>query len=422
VSLNRLIFYSAMIGGWAALVGWFVSELFLFRRDVPGGFWGFVVVLLTAGILGGCIAGSLALLGGVASGTLKGQFPRFFPAFLGGMIGGLVGALPGNSIFLLLKFNVFLILGWTMVGLAIGAVEGIYDRSPKKLRNGLIGGGIGGFLGGIIFILLGGQGMAERAAGFVILGMCIGCFIGLAQVLLKEAWLTVEAGFRPGRQLVLSLPETVMGTSEKAALPFIAYGAKGVEPVHVRIMRRDDGSYLLQDNNTRTGTFVNGRPIQGAVVLRDNDVIQLGVNLVRFREAHRQAAREAVPVQAVPVQAVPVQALPVARPSAVVAAGPPPLPQAALPATAPARPKPPPVPPGVVARPSGGGVSPISVKPAPAPTMPAARPPAPAPAVSPSPAAAATAPAPRTCPICGRAGTAVAQSAKLRCASCGINF
>ena len=88
----------------------------------------------------------------------------------------------------------------------------------------------------------GGSSMADRATGFVILGTCIGCFIGLAQVILKEAWLTVEAGVRPGRQLVLSSPEMLMGTSEKAALPFIAFGAKGVEPVHARIMRRDDGS------------------------------------------------------------------------------------------------------------------------------------------------------------------------------------
>ncbi len=121
--------------------------------------------------------------------------------------------------------------------------------------------------------------------------MCIGCFIGLAQVILKEAWLTVEAGFRPGRQLVLNMPELLMGTSEKAALPFIAFGTKGVEPVHLRILRQADGSYLLEDNHSRTGTFVNGQAVQRAVILRNNDAIQLGVNVVRFRERQRQGRR-----------------------------------------------------------------------------------------------------------------------------------
>src|SRR5207244_2364855 len=144
------------------------------------------------------------------------------------------------------------------MGLAIGAVEGLYDRSARKIRNGLIGGGVGGLLGGLLFDPVNGWVggvMSSRAASFVILGTCIGFFVGLAQVVLKEAWLTVEVGFRPGRQLLLNMPEIVMGTSEKAALPFIAYGAKGVEPVHLRIARRDDGSYLLQDNHSRTGTF-----------------------------------------------------------------------------------------------------------------------------------------------------------------------
>ena len=303
VSLNRLIFYSAMIGGWAAFVGWLLSEILFFQRSFHEGFWGFLINLLAAGIIGGCIAGGLTLLGGLASGTFKGQILRFFPVFLGRISGRGGRSLPGNSIYLVLKFTFFQILGWTMMGLAIGAVEGLYDRSPKKLRNGLLGGGIGGFLGGIIFNMLGATSMAERATGFVMLGMCIGCFIGLAQVILKEAWLTVENGFRPGRQLVLNMPEIIMGTSEKAALPFIAFGAKGVEPIHLRIVRQADGSYVLQDNHSRTGTFLNGQHVQGAVVLKNNDAIQLGVNVVRFRERHRQgsAALESRPAVVAPV-------------------------------------------------------------------------------------------------------------------------
>ncbi len=163
VSLNRLIFYSAMIGGWAAFVGWLVSEIIFFQRSFHGGFWGFLINLLAAGIIGGCIAGGLTLLGGLASGTFKGQILRFFPVFLGGALGGIVGALFGGTLYLVIKHPVVQVIGWTLVGLAIGAVEGLYDRSPKKLRNGLLGGGIGGLLGGIIFNMLGAANMAEHA-------------------------------------------------------------------------------------------------------------------------------------------------------------------------------------------------------------------------------------------------------------------
>ena len=61
--------------------------------------------------------------------------------------------------------------------------------------------------------------MISRATAFVILGMCIGILIGLVKVVLKEAWLTVLDGYRPGRQLILSEAETVLGRAEYAALP-----------------------------------------------------------------------------------------------------------------------------------------------------------------------------------------------------------
>ena len=312
-----------------------------------------------------------------------------------------------------------------MVGLAIGAVEGIYDRSAKKLRNGLIGGGVGGFLGGILFNLLGATSMAERAAGFVILGVCIGCFVGLAQVILKEAWLTVESGFRPGRQLVLSLPEVIMGTSEKASLPFIAFGAKGVEPIHVRIKRRQDGSYLLEDNHSRTGTFVNGKHVQGEIVLQNDDMIQLGVNLVRFREILKhlpegdEKRRAGATPPAVPA-ATPVQStagavfVPSARPAVVAAA---PLP----------RPNPPTAPPRAAPRSSTSARQPRPrprrLRPPPEPCP--GRPPGPPLGAPPSPTRRLPPPplpGRPGCPICGRAGVVLPQSSKRRCVSCGILY
>ena len=182
-----------------------------------------------------------------------------------------------------------------MIGVAVGVTEGIFDRNLKKIGDGAVGGVIGGFLAGLLFVavsLVTRSAMSSRAFAFVLLGLFIGVFIGLAQVILKEAWLTVEAGFRPGRQMILGSELVTMGTSEKSSLIFIAYGAKGVEPTHLRITKQNDGRYLLEDNQSRTGTLVNGQPISGATLLSDGDAIQFGVNVVRFNERANQRSAE----------------------------------------------------------------------------------------------------------------------------------
>ncbi|HYT88084.1 MAG TPA: FHA domain-containing protein, partial [Gemmataceae bacterium] len=291
MSLNRLIFYGAIIGGWAAFVGWMIAEILLAAADKTE-WW---VVTLISGLVGAAIGGGLSMLAGVANAQWLQMFKRLGPGFLGGLAGGALGGLLGDGIVKLTGGNpIGYIFGWTLLGVAIGAVDGLYSRSPLKLRNGLIGGAIGGFLGGLLFLPFNGiGGLSGRATSFVALGMCIGLFIAIVQVVLKDAWLTVVDGYRPGRQLIITEPETFMGTAEKIALPFIAFGARGVEPRHVRIVRQPDGTYVVMDNNTRSGTKLNSQPLTAPAVLRDGDVIAFGVNMVRFSERRRGAGASA---------------------------------------------------------------------------------------------------------------------------------
>ena len=63
-----------------------------------------------------------------------------------------------------------------VLGLGVGVVEGIYDRSFRKIRNGLIGGATGGLIGGLLFdwiynLELTASGRSSRAAAFVVLGL-----------------------------------------------------------------------------------------------------------------------------------------------------------------------------------------------------------------------------------------------------------
>ena len=76
-----------------------------------------------------------------------------------------------------------------------------------KLKKCIIGGGIGGFVGGLLAYMLRETwtGLfadkdatllwSPTAIGFVTLGLFIGLLVGLAQVVLKEAWIKVEADF-----------------------------------------------------------------------------------------------------------------------------------------------------------------------------------------------------------------------------------
>src|ERR1043165_8790595 len=238
MSLTRLIVWSTLIGGWAAFFGWLFAELALHW------FHNFFITLLMITLVAIPIGGGICLASGLTSPRMDVLLRRLVLGSAGGLAAGLVGGLLGSLIFLPVYLEsvrseagvfVLRVLGFTTIGICIGAgigaSEGIVERSFHKMRNGLIGGVVGGLVGGIFLSLVLGAGSTtygntSRAVSFVLLGMCIGLAIGLAQVLLKQAWLTVEAGFRPGRQLILGESKVTMGRSEKSSIIFIAFGAK----------------------------------------------------------------------------------------------------------------------------------------------------------------------------------------------------
>lgn len=428
MSFARLIYWSAILGGWSAFIGWLLFELPFGRLVDRGGFVGLAIAVLMFTFVAAGIGAGLSQVSGLVNLQWQNQLRRLIPGVIGGVLAGLVGGVLANLAFFAIQsifggatssVTQFLgaalgfivrVLGWTFIGVCLGAAEGIFDRTWRKLRNGLIGGGLGGLLGGLSFVLVSYViGSASgRALSFVLLGLFIGLFIGLAQVLLKEAWLTVEEGFRPGRQLVLSAAETTMGTSEKAGMIFIAYGAKGVEPLHLRVRREKDGRYILEDNNSRTGTLLNGERIGEPTILQDGDLIQFGTNAVRFNERYKQAGgggadetRRARGSRGVAAAAPPP--VPAVSPAAIKAAAPPPRPAA----------PPPPPPPPVVA------VTPAPPRPAPAPPKPAAAPSKPA-APAPAPAAKGK-PEEGMCPVC-ESYKAVGIRGERRCKNCFSMF
>ena len=243
--------------------------------------------------------------------------------------GSALGGFIGNLLFAYLGLP--RAFGWLIMGVSIGAVDGLFDRAWKKVRNGLIGGALGELIGGFLFepiqrMAASPTGMASRAIAFVLLGVSIGALIGLVQVVLKEAWLTVLDGYRPGRQLILSREMTTLGRAENANLPFFGPTAQEMGKQHATSCQ-PNGQFVLEDLGAKAGTKVNGEPVQGRRGLRDGDRIQMGGNLIRFSERQRSAAPAPVPVPVPVLHPVPAPAArPVAVTAPVVASPPLPLP------------------------------------------------------------------------------------------------
>jgi hypothetical protein len=307
MSFRLFIYYCAVCGGCAAYLGWTVGRLLsgdsaLVVAGVKGMFLGMIVALAL---------GLVDALWAFSPSQVLQIGPRVLIAGTIGTLGGLFGGLIGQIFYGMLQFSVFLIFGWTITGLLIGSSLGVFDilarlmrgedlrGAQRKIFNGVLGGTLGGLLGGVLFLLLKGfwtgifqdkpdtQLWSPSATGFVALGMCIGLLIGLAQVILKVAWVRVEAGFRPGRELILSRPEVTIGRAESCDIGL--FGDAAVERLHARILQRG-GDYFLADNGSPSGTFVNDRRVGEPVPLRSGDVIRLGRNVLRFREARKQKA------------------------------------------------------------------------------------------------------------------------------------
>src|SRR5262249_44806882 len=154
----------------------------------------------------------------------------------------------------------------------------------------------GGVLGGILAMVLriiwtkikpeGEDWLwSPTAMGFVALGMCIGLLVGLAQVILKEAWIKVEAGFRAGREMILAKEKTSIGRAEGVDLAL--FGDAGVEKLHANIVV-DHGRYFLVGCAAPGDTFVNDQKINGRVALSSGDLIRMGRSALRFYEKQKR--------------------------------------------------------------------------------------------------------------------------------------
>jgi hypothetical protein len=305
MSFRLFIYYCALCGGAGAFLGWALG-----RWQVTGK--GVFATGLIGLLVGLAISFALSLLDGLWNVPLRqvGAIgARVLTSVIIGSAGGLLGGIVGQALYNTWNISLVVVFGWTLTGLLIGGSLGVFELLAVLLRNqpphgpirktlnGLIGGTAGGLLGGVLYTVMRGT-LTERFSdkdtdrlwtpsswGFVILGMCIGLLIALAQVILKEAWLKVEAGFRKGREQIISKPIITIGRAEDCDVGL--FGDPQVDKHHCQIARRGN-DYVLTDEGSSSGTFVNDERVNGSRFLRSGDLIRLGRCLLRFGERHKK--------------------------------------------------------------------------------------------------------------------------------------
>lgn len=274
------------------------------RKIWLGAGFGFVGSLLASLILGALNVQSptrdpntTAILVGVIAGSLIPALLSAYPALLAGTpvralrsggLAALLGAVLMTAVALGLtqvadKEAVFFrgsniaagLLVWAAFGLALGSIDGLVGRAPRRV----VLGGVGGALGGVIAFLLGY--LLQNEGTFVVVGLLIGLGSGVIQEVAKQAWVTIVGGPNANMQAIVDKPVLRFGSSEDADIDFGLYRDAAVALRHFEV-RRQEGAYLLVPLPNAGPLAVNGEAVGRERRLRDGDRIQIGGTTLQF--------------------------------------------------------------------------------------------------------------------------------------------
>lgn len=170
------------------------------------------------------------------------------PAILGGLaVGALAGILVQSLFGATSSLPAIVVLagrwaGWTALGAMIG-VALTWFVPNLRLQRGLVGGSAGGFVGGMLFIILAlFADTTGRFLGAVVVGLAIGAMIAFAEVSARKAWLEIVYGPKERRTITLGHQAVAVG-NDKERCQILISGAPGVAYRY----STSEGRVLLED-------------------------------------------------------------------------------------------------------------------------------------------------------------------------------
>jgi hypothetical protein len=283
------IYYNAVFGAMGGLAAWLLVGQF------STGDWNLWLAAAFIGAGAGLLIGSAV---GIVEGAVvkRSAVQAVLGLILGGLAGvlsGLLGLLIGQAGFLL-SGGGFLgrALGWTALGLCLGAGQGVVNRKPKRTFYGLAGGTLAGLVGGLVYegvtqLFLRQSDTAQvflSALGLTLIGASLGGITALSVEMIERAagrgMLVVRSGKRTGTEVSVADAAT-LGSYDgcDVYLP----GDPAVAKQHARVGKQGQ-HFVVQDLGSPSGTFVsNVRVAAGGHVLKDGDQIRLGGTVVEFK-------------------------------------------------------------------------------------------------------------------------------------------
>ena len=134
--------------------------------------------------------------------------------------------------------------------------------------------------------------------------------------------LTILTGKFAGKFLRLNEGENMVGRDEGVK---IRIASAEISRNHCVLMPRPDGTVLVRDLESRNGTFVDGKPIEGDAILKPGETLSIGPMTFQLAApaAAKAPAKKEIPVlaskpTAPPVPAKPANSPPAAKPTAKI--------------------------------------------------------------------------------------------------------
>ena len=284
-TVRRLIILA--LGLFGGLAAWPLAELILYFQ---AGFPSYLAFLAPLGAAVGLIMGAFFGAAEGITSRIKARIPRGM--LLGaaiGLIGGAAGALAGQAALWLIG-GIFLLsyrdmqwvvlpvsraIGWAVLGVFVGAAEGVRAGSPKKVFVGVLGGLVGGILGGAALEysrLLLPHFAFFRLLGLIILGLAIGLFYGLIEQGMSYGVLRILAGGLKGKEFLLNQKRMRIGRSSRVEIALPMYTGLADVQAAIRIRK---GEPVLSNLDAGCPLLVNEQKVSEKK-LKLGDVIKIG--------------------------------------------------------------------------------------------------------------------------------------------------
>ncbi|MFP4179194.1 MAG: FHA domain-containing protein [Spirochaetaceae bacterium] len=308
-ALRRMVI--SIVGLLAGVAAWPLMELILSYQHL---FPSYFLFSLAQGALFGIIMGAFFGSGEGLTSKERGKIIR--GTLMGaatGAAGGIVGFLAGQGVLFLVARQALTsyqdqqlvavplakIVGWAILGIAVGASEGLRARSVKKTLVGVGGGFFGGALGGASIEYLRTlypELLYTRLVGVALFGLLTGICYSLLERGVSLGILRVLNGPRRGKEYSFTQNRVSVGSDKKNDIVLDGYSQ--VAPEHARLRVSGKDVYIqhigVKKGEKQSGVspsaldadrriYVNEQPVEREQLLKYEDVIQVGSAKLFFR-------------------------------------------------------------------------------------------------------------------------------------------